>query len=123
MIDLMRSHGGAIELLNDLLESPDPAGISAITVMQLYHGVARVGLPDDEQEKVERALKGVAVYDLSRPIAARAGRMDRDLVKRGEAIDPADVMIGATALHRDEPLVTRNKKHFARLKGLRLISY
>jgi predicted nucleic acid-binding protein len=123
MIDLMRSHGGAVELLNDLLESPDPAGISAITVMQLYHGVVRVGLPDDEQEKVERALKGVAVYDLSRPIAARAGQMDRDLVKRGEAIDPADVMIGATALHRDEPLVTRNKKHFARLKGLRLISY
>ncbi len=29
--------------------------------------------------------------------------MDGELVARGEAIDPADVIVGATALHRNEP--------------------
>lgn len=119
----MRGHAGAAALLQDLLESSDPVGISAITVMQLYHGVARTGMPEAEAEQIERALKGVGTYDLTRDIAARAGRLDGELVARGEAIDPADVIIGATALHRNEPVVTRNTRHFSRLKGLRLVGY
>lgn len=98
-------------------------GISAITIMQLYHGVSRVAVPDEEEERIERGLQGVAVYDLTREIAARAGRLDGELVARGEGIDPADVVIGATALHRDEPVVTRNERHFSRLRGLRLVTY
>ncbi len=65
----------------------------------------------------------MATYDVTREIAARAGRIDGELVSRGEAIDPADVIIGATALLRNEPVVTRNARHFSRLKGLRLVSY
>lgn len=83
-------------------------GISAITVMRLYRGVSRAAVPKGEADRIERALKGVATYDLTREIAARAGRLDGELVSRGEGIDPADVIIGATALHRDEPVVTRN---------------
>ena len=119
----MRGHAGAARLLQDLLDRPDPVGISAITVMQLYHGVSRAAVPEAEAERIERALKGVATYDLTREIAARAGRMDGELVARGEAIDPADVIVGATALYRNEPVVTRNARHFSRLKGLRLVSY
>jgi predicted nucleic acid-binding protein len=119
----MRGHAGAETLLQDLLERPDPVGISAITVMQLYHGVSRVEVPEAEAEKIERALKGLATYDLTREIAATAGRLDGDLVARGEEIDPADVIIGTTALHRNEPVVTRNARHFGRIKGLRLVSY
>ncbi len=119
----MRGHPGAARRLQDLLDRPDPVGISAITVMQLYHGVSRAAVPEAEAERIEQALKGVATYDLTREIAARAGRLDGELVARGEAVDPADVIIGATALHRSEPVVTRNGRHFSRLKGLRLLSY
>ncbi len=119
----MRGQTRATTLLQSLLESPDPVGISAITVMQLYHGVARASVPEAEANRIERALKGVATYDVTRDIAARAGRMDGELTVRGEPIDPADVIVGATALHRNEPLVTRNTRHFARLKGVRLVTY
>lgn len=119
----MHGHVGAVPLLQDLLEGPDPVGVSAITIMQLYHGVSRAEVPEDEAERIERALKGVATYPLTREIAARAGRLDGEMVARGEGIDPADVIIGATALHRNEPVVTRNARHFSRLKGLRLVTY
>jgi tRNA(fMet)-specific endonuclease VapC len=123
VIDLMRGHPGAVAHLENLLERPDPAGISAITVMQLYHGVARVDLEEEERDRVEAALKGMTVYDMTRPIAVRAGLVDGELMRRGEPIDPADVIVGATALHRGEPVVTRNKKHFGRMKGLKVIGY
>ena len=119
----MRGHAGAEAALERFLDSPDPVGISAITVMQLYHGVSRAAVPEAEAEKIERALKGVATYDLTREVAARAGRLDGELSARGEAIDPADVIIGATALHRNEAIVTRNARHFGRLRGLRVVAY
>ncbi len=119
----MRSHSGAVRLLGDLLEGPDPVAISAITVMQLYHGVSRAAVPAAEADRIEGALKGIATYDLTREIAMVAGQIDGELVARGEGIDPADVIIGATALRRNEPVVTRNARHFSRLKGLRLVAY
>lgn len=119
----MRGHEGAVSRLENLLESTDPVGISAVTVMQLYHGVSRASVPEAEAEKIERALKGVATYDLTREVAARAGRLDGEMASRGERIDPTDVIIGTTALLRNEPLVTRNSRHFARMKGLRLLTY
>ncbi len=123
VIDLMRRHEGAVVFLKSLLESPDPAGISAVTVMQLYHGVARFGLPEEEEARVDRSLKGLAVYELTRAIAERAGRLDGELALAGQQIDLADVIVGATALDQNVPLVTRNKRHFGRLKGLRLVEY
>lgn len=119
----MRGHTGAVRLLESLLDGPDPVGISAITVMQLYHGVSRAAVPSAEADRIERALKGIATYDLNREIAADAGRIDGDLVARGEGIDPADVIVGTTALRRNEPVVTRNARHFTRIKGLRLVAY
>jgi predicted nucleic acid-binding protein len=119
----MRGDVRAEALLQSLLESPDPLGISPITVMQLYHGVARVSVPEAEAERIERALKGVATYDFTRDIAVHAGRLDGELATRGETLDPGDVIIGATALHRSEPVVTRNTRDFSRLRGLRIITY
>ncbi len=123
LIDLMRGHAGAVSLLEHLLDGPDPVGISAITMMQLYHGVSRVAVPASEAARIENALKGIATYDLTREIASVAGRIDGELVVRGEGIDPADVIVGSTALLRNEPVVTRNGRHFSRIKELRLISY
>lgn len=119
----MRGHTGAVHLLEDLLDGPDPVGISAITVMQLYHGVSRAAVPAAESDRIERALKGIATYDLTREIAVEAGRIDGGLAARGEGIDPADVIIGSTALQRNEPVVTRNARHFSRMRGLRLVAY
>ena len=50
----MRGHPGAAALLQDLLDRPDPVGISAITVMQLYHGVSRAAVPEAEAERIEQ---------------------------------------------------------------------
>lgn len=40
-----------------------------------------------------------------------------------QEIDAIDSMIAAIALLENEPLLTRNTKHFTRIKGLRVESY
>jgi tRNA(fMet)-specific endonuclease VapC len=123
LIDLMRARPSAVALLNSLLEGHDPVAISAISVMQLYHGVARSQMAAAEEERVDRATRGVSVYDFTREIAERAGRIDGKLVAKGARLNPPDVMIAATALVKNEPVVTRNLRDFGRIQGVRVISY
>ncbi|MBM4248397.1 MAG: type II toxin-antitoxin system VapC family toxin [Euryarchaeota archaeon] len=123
LIDLMRGDGGAVSYMKRMTEGYEPVAVSAITVMQLHHGIARARLREKEAERVERALKGATVHALTHDIAALAGRLDGDLAVRGSSIGPADVIIGATALHLNETVVTRNGRHFSRIKGLRIVAY
>ena len=58
-----------------------------------------------------------------RACAIRAGRIGAELTSSGAAIDVTGVMIGATALVHDRPVVTRNVEHFDRIEGLDVVSY
>lgn len=53
-------------------------------------------------------------------MAERFAEIRRDLGAEGTVLDLADLLIAATALHYDFTLVTRNRRHFARLPGIRL---
>ena len=53
-------------------------------------------------------------------IARRAATLFTDLRSRGITIDNEDLLIGATALESDLPLLTCNATHFAHIPGLRL---
>lgn len=123
LIDLMRGDDGAVAFLEQMAKGYEPVAVSAITVMQLHHGIARARLPDREARQVEHALKGATVHALNREIAALAGRLDGELSACGSPIGPADVIVGATALYYNEAVVTRNARHFSKIKGLRIIQY
>jgi len=58
---------------------------------------------------------------LSRPILRRFALLRGDLRARGQIIGDPDLLIAATALHRDMTLVTRNTRHFSRIVGLKLL--
>lgn len=123
LLDLMAADEGAARRLAGLLEGYDPVAISAITVMELHHGVPRVGRPDVEMDRIRRALRGVSTYPVTHGIAARAGEIDGELAERGEPIGVPDVLIAATALHHGEPVLTRNVKHFGRVAGVEVQTY
>ena len=43
-----------------------------------------------------------------------------DLRRRGQIIGDADLLVGATALHHDLTLITRNVAHFRGIPSLKL---
>lgn len=45
------------------------------------------------------------------------------LERRGEAIATMDLLIAASALAEGARLVTRNRKHFERVRGLEILDY
>ena len=97
---------------------------SAICVMELRHGAARLPHGDRLWERLRVDVLGrLRVVPFGATDAMAAGDMLADLEQRGRSIGVEDVLIGATALARDLTVVTRNVSHFDRIRNLRVESW
>jgi predicted nucleic acid-binding protein len=98
--------------------------ISAITASELLDGVERAA---DEARRarratfVERILDIVAVLPIDLDVARVHARIWANLLRQGKAIGAHDLLIAATALAHDLPLLTRNAREFTRVEGLRVL--
>jgi tRNA(fMet)-specific endonuclease VapC len=122
LIDVLRGDAD----VSDLIEEIDATGtpfVSAVTVMELHEGIHLADATDAERERVRELLTGINELPFDRDCAMRAGEISADLVSSGEPVDETDVMIAATALVHDRPVVTRNTDHFDRVADLSITAY
>jgi len=82
---------------------------SLITRCELYAG------RETEEQLVDLILSPLSEAAVDRAIAERAGRLQRTA-----GIRIADAIIAATALERGLELVTRNRRDFEHVRGLRV---
>ncbi|EMA38533.1 type II toxin-antitoxin system VapC family toxin [Halobiforma nitratireducens] len=122
LIDVLRGSSDVADLIEDVDTTGTPF-VSAVTVMELSEGIHLADATDDERSSVRQLLTDVNELPFDRECAIRAGRINADLVSSGEPIDETDVMVAATALVHDYPVVTRNVDHFERIDGLTVRSY
>ncbi len=95
---------------------------STITVAELSVG-AHLSPKKDALKKTLNLLDPVILVDIDRTIAIEGGRIYSSLVKSGEEIELNDCLIVAAATSVGiDAIVTRNKKHFGRIKGIRAIT-
>jgi tRNA(fMet)-specific endonuclease VapC len=98
------------------LVSEGRAATSAICVYELLAGV-KSGKHRADREML---ISSIEVISIDTAIARRAATLFTDLRARGITIDNEDLLIGATALESDLPLLTCNATHFAHIPGVRL---
>ena len=122
LIDVLRGADSVEDLISDL-DASGAAFVSAVTTMELFEGIHLADPTEREQAAVETLLTDVNELPFDRECAMRAGRISADLTSAGTSVDVADVMIGATALVHERPVVTRNVDHFDRIEGIEVISY
>ena len=120
LIDLMRGTSSVVEHLAEL---PDDARlcITHIAAYELLRGVCTVGQPD----QLQRVLHFIAQFEcVGQSIAADllAAKWWAKLRAHGTHLPDADLIIAAVAATAHATLVTRNRKHFARLPDL-LVDY
>ena len=95
----------------------DSLQTSAITCFELLSG-ARDGKRGD---RVRRLVAAIPVVALDREAATRAATVRQRLARSGISIGMADSLIAGIALVNNLPLLTRNRKHFENVEGLRLL--
>lgn len=112
----LRGEGRVAEMI--LQHRPSQLCISAITLAELQYGAAR--RRSARLDKLIAAFAGsIATLAFDEQCAAAFGRIASDLAKAGSPIGDFDVLIAAHAVTRDLTLVTNNRKHFSRVRGLR----
>jgi predicted nucleic acid-binding protein len=119
-IAILKGDNKAKELLL-ALEEKGEIYISSISIFELTY------ITKEISKKKERSLLNLIstlkVLQLDKKSALTASKIGRKLAKEGKMVHPMDLMIGATAMQNKMPLVTKNVKHFSRIKGLEIISW
>jgi len=87
-----------------------PLGVSVVTRCELFAG-------RDEPELLRRFLWPMIELPIDGTIAELAG-----ITRRRTGIATPDALIAATALFHHIPLMTRNRRHFDLVEGLRVVT-
>ena len=123
LIDLMEKDEAAMQRKELMDDSKETYRVSAPTIFELWSGISQSKTPIQEKSKVLAIISQLDSIKLNRQTAEKAGEIHGSLIKTGQTLEALDCMIAATAMHENESLLTRNTKHFTRVKGLRVESY
>lgn len=123
LIDLMRGDEDAVERMRELEAQFVHQRLSAMTLFELYYGVARSNQPTDERETVESVLATKPIQPADTAVMRRAGYISGELENDGTAVADGDVIIGATAQVIDESVLTRNVTDFERIPEVAVETY
>ncbi|MBU0615588.1 MAG: PIN domain-containing protein [Nanoarchaeota archaeon] len=118
-IDVLRGKDEVVALEKKIDDSNETIYITTPTIMELVRGLKS----NVEREKLNGFLSGLVVLDLDKMAAVLAGNIEAELISKGQEIASEDIMIAAIVIKKDEVLLTRNKKHFERIKGLKMECY
>lgn len=126
VVDLLRERrrselGPATRLAGALRD--EEVALSVFVRCELLLGAERSERPEQELPKVEAFCRSVRGVEFTEGLASHYARLAAHLMGRGESLATMDLLIAATALGHEAPLVTRNRRHFERVPGLLVLSY
>ena len=123
---LIAMERGELELAGALEEHRDETvAISAVTASELLHGAFRLqGARQAATEAfVHNVLRSLPVLSFDLKAARIHARLAADMAAGGNTIGDRDLMIAATALAHGSELVTRDRRSFPRVPGLRVVHW
>jgi tRNA(fMet)-specific endonuclease VapC len=123
VIDFLRGDPRAVAVMRLLQQGTRPLGISPHVEFELYAGIGRSSRPDAEKQRIEAFLAEIVRFPFTSEAARTAGLLDAQLAAQGARAPLMDLLIGASALHAGEPLVTRDAGPFQRIAGLEVLAY
>ncbi|GHU26818.1 ribonuclease VapC [Betaproteobacteria bacterium] len=118
-----RGHSPVVRRLQAV--PPASVGIPAIVEYELRYGLLR--LPPEAATLrlavLEKLLAPMQILPFDAACAQKAARIRCALEAQGMSIGPHDVLIAATALCHQAPLVTHNVREFSRVEDLQVLDW
>ncbi len=115
LIDFLRGRGEGARRVAVELETRS-FGTTAITAFEIRSGARTTR----QRRAVDTLLEAMTVLPFGSEEARIAAEIRQQVESQGQPIGMADYMIAAGCIAADAVLLTRNRKHFERIKGLRL---
>ena len=120
VIDHMHHVAGVSHRLEEL--APRGIGISVVSLAEIYEGVFYSTDPDGNERALRLLLAEFDVLPLDDEVCRIFARERGRLRAAGTLVGDMDLLIGATAIRHGLTILTNNRRHFSRLRGLDIIS-
>ena len=116
-IDYLRANNKAETSLRKL---PNDAKVyvSPVMLYELYMGATNT----QKWKDVKILTEDIPIIPFSKEVAEKSALLYQALKKKNQVIEFRDIFIAATALIYNLPVLTRNSKHFSRIKNLKVIA-
>ena len=122
LVDLLRNKKEAILKLEELVQKNSIIVATPISLTELFHGAFK-SKNQLNIENVEKIMAGVELLDFDFFASKKAGELIAFLEEKGEKIGDNDTITAAIALRHGEKIITRNAKHFGKIKELEIETY
>ena len=120
IIDLLRRVPSAVKLLDRLEADRDPRFVTPPAAAEVMVGA--YGFGGKSLRVAESLLKSLQWLEFDWEACQLAGRIEAELIARGEPIGASDLFIAAVSLRHGQRLITRDRG-FARVPGLHVETY
>jgi tRNA(fMet)-specific endonuclease VapC len=93
--------------------------VSEITIAELKYGIEKSKKQDKNRKVIDDFQKQIDVLPIYPALDIYAKEKARLKIK-GKTVDDFDLLIGATAIFNDLIIITKNTRHFKRLKEIEI---
>jgi tRNA(fMet)-specific endonuclease VapC len=100
--------------------------ISAVTIAELAHGVARASTPgirDRRRAFIDELKRHVPVHPVIDESGEIAGKLSGELAAKGLKLPIDDLLIGVAAIEQGYAILTLNLRHFRMIPNLTELSF
>jgi predicted nucleic acid-binding protein len=107
LINWLTGRFGVATFMDELASGPEPLAVNAISVAELYSGIA-----DADLAATQRVMSAFDYWPIDEPTARLAGSYRYRYARLGTSLSVTDVVMAAHAVRRDATLITSNLKDF-----------
>jgi len=120
LIDLLR---GKKEVLK-IVDSKEPLLTTQINMYEVIRGFFLRRVPPSKFIEINELFENIRVLPLDDSAIIKSAQISSDLIKKGFTISDCDCMTAGIALSKGiHKIVTRNVKHFKRIKDIKVELY
>jgi len=122
LVDMLRGLEKAVTFIAEFERRGLTLSTTVINTFELFYGAYRSKKRLQNITATRRLLEQIIILKLTLKSAEKAGQIHAELEAKGQPIGIRDVMVGAIALTKGYPIITRNTAHLQKIKGLNLIT-
>ncbi len=120
LVALIRKDADAITKLRKLVESGERLTTTPINAAELFKGAYLSEKVEENLKKVRGIFARLDILEFNLSATEIFGKVSAELEREGKPVGVMDALIASVALAHNERIVTRNIKHFGRIKGLEI---
>ncbi|MBS3136005.1 type II toxin-antitoxin system VapC family toxin [Candidatus Woesearchaeota archaeon] len=120
IIDFLKMDSAVIKAIGNI---NDNISTTEISVHEVFLGIYLKG-SQKEITSTKQFMDSIEILPFDMPCGRESARIEAGLYRDGLTIEQNDCMIAACMLkHGCSKILTRNRKHFERIKGIKAVEY